>query len=137
MRRFHQAKLEKQDKVIVWGSGTPRREFLHVDDLASACLYLMNLDVSEYRKHTKPALSHINVSAGDEISIHDLAHLIARVVGFKGEIVFDRSKPDGTPKRPLDITKLNNLGWQPGITLEQGLKDTYNWFLENIDSIRK
>lgn len=122
MRRFHQAKTENKEAVEMWGSGKPLREFLHVDDLAAAVLLLM-------QKYTSPLT--INVGTGKDCTIAELGEIMARVVGFKGKITFDPSKPDGTPRKCLDISKISSLGWKPSRSLEQGLKDTYNWALQN------
>jgi GDP-L-fucose synthase len=130
LRRFHEAKLESQKVVTVWGSGTPFREFLHVDDMASASVYVMNLDKSVYDQHTSPMQAHVNVGSGREVSIGELAKLVADAVGFEGEIVFDASKPDGPPRKLMDSERLNSLGWNPNIDLEKGLSETYKIFLE-------
>lgn len=122
LRKAHEAKTRKERTLIVWGTGTPRREFLHVDDLASACLFLLE-------KYDSPEI--INVGCGEDISIRDLAELICDVVGFDGELAWDTTKPDGTPRKLLDITKLRNLGWQPTIPLRDGIAQTYGWFLAN------
>jgi GDP-L-fucose synthase len=122
LRKAHEAKTRKDRKLIVWGSGTPHREFLHVDDLASACLLLL-------RKYDSPEI--INVGCGEDISIRELAELICDVVGFKGELSWDATKPDGTPRKLLDITKLRALGWKPSIPLRDGIAKTYEWFLAN------
>jgi len=131
MRRFHEAKEKGDDTVTVWGTGKPMREFLHVNDLADACVFVMNLPRAAYRRETEPMLSHINAGTGTDISIADLADMIARVVGFKGRILFDPAMPDGTPRKRLDVSKLSRMGWRAGISLEQGLKQTYAWFLKN------
>jgi GDP-L-fucose synthase len=131
IRRFHEAKGKKLPKIAIWGSGTPRREFLYVDDMAAACVHVMNLTKAVYEEHTQPMLSHINVGSGVDFSIKELAELIARVVGYQGEITFDSSKPDGAPRKLMDSSKLNALGWQPKIALEEGLKAAYADFLQN------
>jgi len=136
LRRFHEAKTGDAEYVEVWGSGRPRREFLHVDDMASACLYIMNLDKKTYRAHTKPMLSHVNIGTGNDCTIRELAETIAKVTGFKGEIRFDPTKPDGTPRKLLDVSRLNALGWKATISLEDGIRRTYQWFLEHQDVIR-
>ncbi len=136
LRRFHEAKVRGDKYVNVWGSGRPRREFMHVDDLASACVYIMNLDKDIYDNFTQPMLSHVNVGVGKDCSIKELAETIAEVVGFDGEICFDTSKPDGTPQKLLDISRITALGWSAKISLEEGLKHTYQWFLENKESLR-
>jgi len=122
IRKFHEAKINDEDEVIIWGTGKPQREFLHVDDLADALLFLMNnYDGDQF----------VNVGVGKDISILELAQLIKDVVGFEGEIVNDLSKPDGTPRKLLDVSRLNDLGWEAQISLEEGIKDTYQWFKEN------
>ena len=130
IRRFHEAKQASADHVTVWGSGTPRREFLHVDDMAAACVHVMNLDYATYEEHTQPMLSHINVGTGQDLPIADLAKLVARVVGFEGELRFDTSRPDGTPRKLLDVSRLTALGWKARIELEEGLAGAYAEFLE-------
>ena len=127
IRKVHEAKIESRPEVVIWGTGTPRREFLHVDDLASAAVFLM-------QHYDDPGI--INVGTGQDITIADLAQLIARIVGYSGRLVFDSSKPDGTPRKLLDITRLSNLGWRASISLEDGIRSTYNSFLENIASVR-
>ena len=136
MRRFHEAKQSDQMVVTVWGSGTPRREFLHVDDMAAASLFVQDLSDEAYAANTEPMLSHINVGCGEDVSIGELAHLVARVVGFEGEIAFDTSKPDGTPRKLQDVSRLRDMGWTAQIDLEQGVRDTYQWFLENQSGLR-
>ncbi len=136
IRRFHEAKVNKQPEVVVWGSGTPKREFLYVDDMASACIHLMNIPLTNYQKHTDPMLSHINIGTGKDCSIKDLALTIAKVVNYQGQIKFDSSKPDGTPRKLLDTTKLAALGWQPSISLTEGLSHTYDWFCRHITDLR-
>lgn len=132
IRRFHEARVNDAPSVKVWGSGMPLREFLYVDDLARACVFVMNLDKSVYRQHTRPTLSHLNAGSGEEISIRELAGRIAATVGYEGEIVFDSSKPDGTPRKMLDSSLLNSLGWHAGTELGEGLKLTYDAFLQNV-----
>lgn len=131
LRRFHQAKISHQPQVAVWGSGRPRREFLHVNDMASACIHVMQLDKSKWSQTNSPMCSHINVGTGQDISIAELAHLIASVVGYQGEIHFDSSKPDGTLQKLLDVSQLTKLGWQAQIALPQGIEQTYDWFLQS------
>jgi len=128
IRKFHEAKVNAASEVVVWGTGAPRREFLYVDDMASACVHVMQLPPSDYEKHTEPMLSHINVGFGEDISISDLAQLVAGVVGFDGDIVFDTDRPDGAPQKLLDSTRLNSLGWRPQVGLEEGLKLAYTEF---------
>ncbi|WP_018882148.1 MULTISPECIES: GDP-L-fucose synthase [unclassified Thioalkalivibrio] len=131
IRRFHEAKQAGADYVTVWGSGTPRREFLHVDDMAGACVHVMNLDQTTYAEHTEPMLSHINVGTGEDLTIAELAQRVAGVVGFRGELRFDRSKPDGTPRKQLDVSRLGALGWKARIGLDEGLAGAYAEFLEH------
>jgi len=133
IRRFHEALVNKSDSVVIWGTGTPRREFLHVDDLAAACVHVMNLAKGIYDEHTLPLQRHINVGTGSDLSIRELAKLIARTIGFKGRIEFDTLKPDGTPKKLMDSSRLKHLGWQSGISLEEGLIDAYNDYLKTAD----
>ena len=132
LRRFHDAAQAGAPKVVVWGSGTPRREFLHVDDMAAASVFVMELEEGLYQSQTKPMLSHINVGTGQDCTIQMLAESMAAVTGFTGQLEFDASKPDGAPRKLLDVSVLNQLGWQSTITLEQGLTDTYTWYREQI-----
>jgi GDP-L-fucose synthase len=128
MRRFHEAKERGDAEVVVWGSGTPRREFLHVDDMAAASVHVMDLAPDVYQANTRPMCSHINVGCGADVTIRELAETVARVVGFEGQVVFDATKPDGAPRKLLDVSRLSAMGWNAGITLEQGLRDTYDWY---------
>jgi GDP-L-fucose synthase len=137
MRRFYEAVETGQDEVVIWGSGTPMREFLHVDDMAAASLFVMDLDPETYRANTEPMLSHINVGTGTDVSIADLAALLAEVTGFQGQISFDRSKPDGTPRKLMDVSRLRRMGWQAKTPLREGIAETYRWFLENKDGLRQ
>lgn len=137
LRRFHEAKLAGDDKVIAWGSGKPMREFLHVDDMAAASLHVMNLSNDVYYSNTQEMLSHINVGTGVDCTIRELVETVAKVVGFKGKIEFDTSKPDGAPRKLMDVSRLKSLGWQYEISLEDGLAQTYEWFLANQDNFRK
>jgi GDP-L-fucose synthase len=136
LRKFHEAKESGSPDVSVWGTGNPRREFLHVDDMAAACVHVMELDDAIYEANTRPMLSHINVGTGTDVTIAELARLVGEVVGYDGEIVFDTSKPDGAPRKLLDTSRLAALGWSPGITLRDGLASTYRWFLDNRDALR-
>ncbi len=136
LRRFHQAKKNNDSQVIVWGSGKPKREFLHVDDLASASLHVLNIPFDEYINHISPMQSHINVGSGQDISIRDLAKVIKNVVGFEGQIVFDKSKPDGAPQKLMNIDLLKRLGWNQKMSLKKGLDQTYRWFLQNQKNLR-
>ncbi|WP_227698020.1 GDP-L-fucose synthase [Psychrobacter aquimaris] len=137
LRRFHEAKINQLPQVIAWGTGRAMREFLYVDDMAAASIFVMNLDKKIYDKYTEPMLSHINIGTGVDRSIKELTETIAKVVGYTGEIVWDSSKPDGTPRKLMDVNRLKSLGWQYSIGLEQGLKQTYDWFLDNQESFRK
>ena len=137
IRRFHEAKVNNDPVVLAWGSGKPMREFLHVDDMAKASIFVMNLSDRIYKNETQPMLSHINVGTGIDCTIRELVESVAKVVGFKGEIGFDSSKPDGTRRKLMDISRLNELGWSPTINLEDGLKRTYQWFLAHQDEFRK
>lgn len=130
MRRFHEARLANAPEVVIWGSGKPMREFLYVDDMAAACVHVMNLDHDTYAKVTDPMHSHINVGTGEDVTIADLARLVGEVVGYKGRIGFDTSKPDGTPRKLLDVSKLKRLGWQASTPLPEGLTRAYAAFVE-------
>jgi nucleoside-diphosphate-sugar epimerase len=132
IHRFHQAVLNRAEEVVIWGSGKPFREFLHVDDMASASLFVLNLDQETYLANTQPMLSHINVGSGQEISISDLATLIGEVTDFEGDIVFDLSKLDGAPRKLMDNSRLNNMGWSSVVNLRDGLNDAYRWYLKSI-----
>jgi nucleoside-diphosphate-sugar epimerase len=128
MRRFHEAKTSGANEVVVWGSGTPRREFLHVDDLARACVFVDALPKERYASVTQERCSHLNVGVGEDLSIADLAREIAHVVGFEGRIAFDPDKPDGAPRKLLDVSRLHSLGWRAQVALREGLAETYAWF---------
>lgn len=130
IRRFHEAVQGQAAEMVVWGSGTPRREFLHVDDMAAASVHVMELDHAIYAANTRPMLSHINVGTGQDCTIRALAETIARVTGFTGRLVFDASKPDGSPRKLLDVSRLKALGWKASIGLQDGLRQTYDWFLQ-------
>ena len=134
--RFHEAVQRGDCEVVIWGSGTPRREFLHVDDMAAACVHVMELDEAVLRDHTRPMLSHINVGTGEDCTIRELAETVARVTGFTGRLVFDTDKPDGAPRKLLDVSRLAALGWRPQIGLEEGLRDAYAWYVENRADVR-
>ena len=125
IRKFHEAKVNAASEVVVWGTGTPRREFLYVDDMAAACVHVMQLPCSDYEKHTEPMLSHINVGYGEDVSIGELAHIVAGVVDFDGDVVFDTDRPDGAPQKLLDSNRLKSLGWRPQVGLEEGLRLAY------------
>jgi len=137
MRRVHEAKLAGAQKVVVWGTGKPMREFLHVDDMASACIHVMNLPYTEFIAAVpNPMCSHINVGTGRDITIAELAKTMGKIVGFQGDIEFDTSKPDGTPRKLMDVSRLRSLGWEYSIELEQGLGMTYEWLLGNLGGLR-
>lgn len=137
MRRFHEAKLADSPEVVVWGSGSPMREFLFVDDMASASVFLMELHNEIYEENTMPMLSHINVGTGIDHSIRQMAEIMASVIGYKGHIVFDASKPDGTPRKLMDVNRLKKLGWVYHHDLYSGLKLTYEWYLNNFNTFRR
>ena len=137
IRRFHEAAVHGLDEIAVWGSGRPMREFLHVDDMAEACLFVMNLDRETYAQHTTPMLSHINVGTGTDASIAELARIVASVTSFHGRITFDPSKPDGAPRKLMNVSRLSALGWQSKIGLLEGIEDTYRWFLNNAADLRE
>jgi GDP-L-fucose synthase len=136
LRRFHEAVQHQSDEVVIWGTGNPRREFLHVDDMAAASLYVMDLDTSTYQANTQPMLSHINVGTGTDISISELAHIIAEITGYKGRIVFDTSKPDGTQRKLMDVSRLSKMGWSATIDIQNGIRETYRWFCEHQEDVR-
>jgi len=131
IRRFHEAKVNGAPSVAIWGSGTPRREFLYVDDMAAASVYVMQLSKAIYEQHTEAMLSHINVGFGDDVTIRELAQAVAKTVGYSGDITFDTSKPDGTPRKLMDSHRLNDLGWSPKVALQQGLQQAYQDFLHH------
>ena len=131
IRRFHEAKVNHGPSVTIWGTGTPRREFLYVDDMAAACVYVMSLSKAIYEQHTQPMLSHINVGCGEDVTILQVAQAVARTVGYTGQIHTDPAKPDGTPRKLMDSSRLNALGWQAKVGLEDGLKAAYQDFLAN------
>lgn len=137
MRRFHETVQRGEAQVTIWGSGKAQREFLHVDDMAAASIHVMNLPEAIYQQQTQPMLSHINVGTGVDCTIRELAETLARVTGFGGDLAFDTSKPDGAPRKLLDVSRLRSLGWEAHISLEQGLQDTYAWFLAHQDRFRR
>ncbi|MBP2513721.1 GDP-L-fucose synthase [Sphingomonas sp. PvP018] len=132
IRRFHEAAVSGAKEVVIWGTGKPWREFLHVDDMAEASLFVFDLDKKTYEANTQPMLSHINVGYGEDVTINDLAHLVAGVTGFTGRIAFDASKPDGTMRKLMDSGRLTAMGWKPSVALTEGVKETYAWFLANV-----
>jgi GDP-L-fucose synthase len=137
IRRFHEAARAKKEEVVIWGSGAPRREFLHVDDMAAASIFVMNISPEALKNTTSPMLSHINVGAGSDVTIFELAQIVANVTGFSGRISTDCSRPDGAMRKLMDVSRLDKLGWSSQIKLENGIAETYSWFLENLDNIRK
>ncbi len=137
LRKFHDAKVTNQPSVSVWGNGNVYREFLYVDDLAAACVFIMNIDQALYHSHTQPQLRHINVGSGIEITIHTLAELMQPVTGYTGSFHFDTDKPDGTPRKLLDVSCLAQLGWRATTSLASGLQQTYAWFLANQTTLRR
>ena len=132
IRRFHEAKIAEMPEVVVWGTGTPKREFLHVNDMADASIYVMNLASEIYKAHTQPMSSHLNIGCGADISISALAELVCRVVGFEGKIVYDNTKPDGTPRKLMDVSRLQNMGWKSKIDLEEGIQGSYADFISRL-----
>jgi GDP-L-fucose synthase len=136
MRRFHEAKEADASEVVVWGSGNPMREFLHVDDMAAASLYVMNLSADTYQANTQSMLSHINLGTGKDCTIRELAETMKRIVGFEGELIFDTSKPDGTQRKLMGVSRLKALGWEARVPLREGLEQTYAWFLQNQSTLR-
>jgi GDP-L-fucose synthase len=136
LRRFHEAKLNNDEEVIAWGSGKPMREFLYVDDMADASIHVMNLDKCTYDENTEPMLSHINVGTGVDCTIKELVETVAKVVGFEGEVKFDATKPDGAPRKLMNVGRLKALGWEYSFSLEDGLFSAYQWFLNNQDRFR-
>ena len=136
MRRFHEAKLNDVPEVVVWGTGKPMREFLHVDDMAAASIFVANVSDDIYQSCTEPMLSHINVGTGVDCTISEMAHTMAEVVGYKGKIIFDTTKPDGAPRKLMNVDTLKKLGWTYNIELKEGLASTYEWFLEHQDDFR-
>lgn len=136
IRKFHDAHTNNEPKVIVWGTGEPKREFLHVDDLAKASIFIMNLETEKYKSAISSRNSHINIGYGEEISIKDLAFKIKEIVGFEGEIEWDSSKPDGAKRKLMDNSLINGLGWNPSIDLNDGIKRTYEWFKTNKEKLR-
>lgn len=136
LRRFHEAKQQGHDEVVIWGSGTPKREFLFVDDMAAACVFVLGLDKQAWQQHACPQQGFVNIGTGEDLTIAELAQLVGRVVGYQGAIGFDASKPDGTPRKLLDVSRLASMGWKSSTGLEDGLRRTYAWFLDNQASFR-
>ena len=131
IRRIHEAKINNQKQVDIWGTGKPMREFMFIEDMAEACIYLHSLKFNLYKQHISPMVSHVNIGTGQDITIHDLAHLIKDTVGYLGDLIFDESKPDGTPRKLLDVSLLSALGWRAKISLQLGLQMTYASFLDD------
>ena len=136
IRRFHEARERNDEAVTIWGTGTPRREFLHVDDMAEATMFVFDLDRHTYESNTEEMLSHINVGSGTDVTILELAQLVAKVTGFKGEVLTDPSKPDGTPRKLMDVSRLAKMGWTAKISLEEGITETYDWYLKHVTELR-
>jgi GDP-L-fucose synthase len=132
MRRFHEAKINNDAKVVVWGTGNVMREFLYVDDMAQASLFVLELNEETYKANTQPMLSHINVGTGKDITIREMAETMKKVVGFKGELTFDTTKPDGAPRKLIDVTRLKRMGWRCSMDLKDGLTKTYTWYLKSF-----
>ena len=136
LRRFHDAVAQGTEEVVIWGSGQPMREFLHVDDMAAASVHVMELDADIYQANTQPMLSHINVGTGIDCTISELAETIAKVTGFAGTLTFDASKPDGAPRKLMDVSRLRSMGWEASIDLETGLANAYEWFVAHRQAVR-
>ncbi|QIE47177.1 GDP-L-fucose synthase [Pseudohalocynthiibacter aestuariivivens] len=137
IRRFHEAVRDGVREVVIWGTGTPRREFLHVDDMAEASLFVMDLDRASYDANTDPMLSHINVGTGTDVSIAELAQMVAGITGFTGQIVYDTTKPDGTARKLMDVSRLADMGWRARTGLHEGISGTYEWFQRHVDTVRE
>lgn len=137
IRRFHEAAAANAEEVEIWGTGSPRREFLHVDDMAAGSLFVLDLPQADYEANTQPMLSHINVGSGTDISILDLAYKVAAITGYSGHIVTNPNKPDGTERKLMDVSRLRKMGWSARKGLDQGLSETYQWFLDHADSYRR
>jgi len=130
MQRFHKAKINNDSKVTVWGTGNAMREFLYVDDMAAASLFLLELNTKSYKANIQPTLSHINIGTGKDIKIRELAEIMKQVVGYEGKLIFDSTKPDGVPRKLIDISRMSNLGWKYKVDLNEGLEKTYDWYLK-------
>lgn len=137
MLKIHEAKRINSESVMIWGTGQPLREFLYVDDMAEACVYIQNLDINDYKQQVSPMMSHINIGTNEEVSIFQLANIIKESVGYKGQLIFDSNQPDGAPRKLLNSQKLNKLGWKSKIGLKQGINITYDWFLKNENQLRQ
>jgi len=136
IRKFHDAKVNQSATVTLWGTGIAMREFLHVDDMAAASIHVLGLSKAHYQSNTEPMLSHLNVGTGIDVTIKELAETIQEAVGFTGEIVWDSTKPDGTPRKLMDVSKVKALGWHPLVSLKDGLTDTYQWFIDHQDQFK-
>jgi len=136
IQRIHVAKITKQKQVEIWGTGQVKREFLYVDDMAAACVHVMNIPLQQYQNVTETMQSHLNIGTGEEVTIQTLAQLICEVIGYDGELIFNHQKPDGTPRKVLDVSRLHQLGWKHRISLKQGLKQTYLWYLNHQGQLR-
>ena len=134
MQRFHNAKINNDNEVMVWGTGNAMREFLFVDDMAEASLFVLGIDKEIYDENTLPMISHINVGSGKDITIKELAEIMKEVVGFEGKISFDNTKPDGSPRKLIDVSRLSKMGWKNSTSLREGLELTYNWYKNNLDN---
>ncbi len=134
MQRFHNAKINNDNEVMVWGTGNAMREFLFVDDMAEASLFVLGIDKEIYDENTLPMISHINVGSGKDITIKELAEIMKEVVGFEGKISFDNTKPDGSPRKLIDVSRLSKMGWKNSTSLREGLELTYNWYKKNLDN---
>ena len=130
IQRFHQAKINNDPELVVWGTGDAMREFLYVDDMAQASLFVLELDEQIYKANTKPMLSHINLGTGKDLTIREMVEIMKKVVGYKGKLVFDNTKPDGAARKLIDISRLSSLGWEYSVDLKEGLEKTYEWYLE-------
>jgi len=131
IRRFHEAKVDNDAEVVVWGTGNAMREFLYVDDMAQASLFVLELDEETYQANTKPTLSHINIGTGKDVTIREMAEIMKEVVGYRGKLIFDTTKPDGAPRKLIDVSRLSNIGWNYSVNLKDGLSKTYKWYLTN------
>jgi len=137
MQRFHQAKINNDTEVVAWGTGNAMREFLYVDDMAEASLFVLELDEETYQANTQPMLSHINVGTGQDVTIRKMAETMKQAVGYKGRVTFDTTKPDGAPRKLINVSRLSNMGWNYGVDLKEGLNMTYQWFLASQNNFRK
>ena len=133
MGRFHKAKVNNDSEAVVWGTGNAMRDFLYVDDMAKASLFVLELDEETYKANTRPMLSHINLGTGKDVTIREMAETMKKVVGYKGNLTFDSSNPDGAVRKSIDVSLLSNLGWKYSVDLKDGLAKTYNWYLENCE----